>query len=87
MNQGAGRAGKMSQEYGPRGILLLLELGPIVSSVLTSASAADAHFGKSTGNGFWDVQCIPGPCSKQGLTQGNSRLDFAYLGRARTWPP
>lgn len=87
MNQGAGRAGKMSQEYGPRGILLLLELGPIVSSVLTSASAADAHFGKSIGNGFWDVQCIPGPCSKQGLTQGNSRLDFACLGRARTWPP
>lgn len=37
----------MSQEYGPRGILLLLELGPIMSAVLTSASATDAPFGKS----------------------------------------
>lgn len=76
----------MSQEYGPRGILPLLELGPIGSAVLTSASATDSPFRKSIGNGFWDAQCIPGPCSKQGLTQGNSRLDFACLGRARTWP-
>lgn len=52
MSWGAGRAGKMSQEYGPRGILLLLELGPIVSAVLTSVSATDAPFGKSTGNYF-----------------------------------
>lgn len=37
----------MSQEYGPRGILLLLELGPVMSAVLTSASATDAPFGKS----------------------------------------
>lgn len=75
----------MSQEYGPRGILLLLELGPIMSAELTSASATDAPFGNSTGNGFWDAQRIPGPCSKQGLTQGNSRLDFARLEKARTW--
>lgn len=55
----------MSQEYGPRGILLLLELGPIVSSVLTSASAADAHFGKSIGNGFWDVQSFLVPAANR----------------------
>lgn len=57
MEWGSCKSKKMSREYGPRGILLLLALGPTMSAVITSAPAASAAFGRSMGNWFCTGKC------------------------------
>lgn len=89
MSWGSCKSRKMSQEYGPRGILLLLELGPITSPAISGASAADAAFGRSTGNWFCTVRCTVHPSSLQETWEwrrGKGQARLCCSGKEGTLP-